>query len=271
MSVVRSRAFAGPYSPGTFLGFLAKFWVAATVALGYSFVVGGAGAYDQAVNSIEFVLLYLISSEIIGPRITKARRWAVCPMIDMLNHDGNLGGSDIAYEYFSDTFTVTLDPADGPVEVGSECFISYGPRTNDVLLQYYGFVQPNNPHDVYAMDVQELILRIDGVKSLPSGAVSALTGLVEMSAPVTLTPNGADAVALRVARLLMYPDLAVEAKSGCEELSNASAETEVKRRLALVAKAALADLPETHENSMVQAFVQEKRRVLGASAAALEA
>jgi hypothetical protein len=32
---------------------------------------------------------------------------------------------------------------------GSEVLISYGKRSNDHLLQYYGFVEKDNPHDVY--------------------------------------------------------------------------------------------------------------------------
>ena len=41
---------------------------------------------------------------VFGPRFTKAKRYVLCPWIDMLNHDGNQGGSDIAYEYFADAF-----------------------------------------------------------------------------------------------------------------------------------------------------------------------
>lgn len=34
-------------------------------------------------------------------------------------------------------------------EAGEQVFISYGPRSNDHLLQRYGFVEPSNPNDVY--------------------------------------------------------------------------------------------------------------------------
>lgn len=30
-------------------------------------------------------------------------------------------------------------------------FISYGQQSNDSLLQYYGFVEPRNPHDTYVV------------------------------------------------------------------------------------------------------------------------
>jgi len=39
----------------------------------------------------------------------------------------------------------------GIVNKGNELFISYGARSNDQLLQYYGFVEEDNPHDVYVM------------------------------------------------------------------------------------------------------------------------
>ncbi|CAN0408079.1 unnamed protein product, partial [Discosporangium mesarthrocarpum] len=34
-------------------------------------------------------------------------------------------------------------------EAGDEIFISYGPRSNDRLLQRYGFVEQANPNDEY--------------------------------------------------------------------------------------------------------------------------
>jgi len=34
---------------------------------------------------------------------------------------------------------------------GQQVYISYGDRSNDQLLQYYGFVEVDNPHDVYIM------------------------------------------------------------------------------------------------------------------------
>ena len=34
---------------------------------------------------------------------------------------------------------------------GTQVFISYGQQSNDSLLQYYGFVEPGNPHDTYVV------------------------------------------------------------------------------------------------------------------------
>ena len=34
---------------------------------------------------------------------------------------------------------------------GEQVFISYGQQSNDSLLQYYGFVEPDIPHDTYVV------------------------------------------------------------------------------------------------------------------------
>ena len=42
MNVIRSRAFSGPYSPGTFIGSLTTLFGASTLAVAYALIVGGA-------------------------------------------------------------------------------------------------------------------------------------------------------------------------------------------------------------------------------------
>ena len=109
MSIVRSRSFTGPYTSGTFIGALAQLFLASTAAVGYALIVGGAGAADQAFDAFLFVVVFVLSNELIfGPRLTTAKRYVLCPWIDFLNHDGALGGSEVAYEYFTDSFSVRL-------------------------------------------------------------------------------------------------------------------------------------------------------------------
>ena len=68
MSIVRSRTFSGPYSPGTFIGALAQLFLASTGCLGYALVVGGAGASDQAFDAFLFALVFVLSNEFVfGP------------------------------------------------------------------------------------------------------------------------------------------------------------------------------------------------------------
>lgn len=56
--------------------------------------------------------------------------------------------SDPSYEYFRNTFTLTLSKK---VEEGEEVCINYGRRGNDELMQYYGFVVEDNKHDSYTL------------------------------------------------------------------------------------------------------------------------
>lgn len=67
----------------------------------------------------------------------------------MANHVGVGATGNVAFEYFSDGFS--LSAVEPGLTLGSEMYISYGPRNNDQLLQYYGFVEENNVHDVYIL------------------------------------------------------------------------------------------------------------------------
>lgn len=286
MCVVRSRTFSGPYAGGTFIGALAQLFGASTVALAYALIVGGAGAADQALDGFLFAVVFVLSNEFVfGPRLSKARRHVLCPWIDLVNHDGQQGGSDVAYEYFQDAFACRLDVDGGAVKRGQQALISYGPRTNDVLLQYYGFVEDGNVHDTYAMDQEALILALNEIEALPATALEALKteGLIQPAAPLALTQDGADALALRLSRLLRHPALAKAADSGRAPLSDANAEADALSALAAVAEAKLAQLPlpeaaaaaapshPIEASGLLAALVKEKRRVLRLSADALTA
>ena len=71
-------------------------------------------------------------------------------MIDMANHVGMREEGNVAFEYFTNGYSVSTR-SDMKVEKGKELRISYGPRSNDALLQQYGFVEEDNSHDVYIM------------------------------------------------------------------------------------------------------------------------
>eukprot|EP00667_Euglena_gracilis_P007992 EG_transcript_8081 len=70
------------------------------------------------------------------------------PMIDSLNHRSE-PPSDVPYNRLTDSFELY---AGKDVEAGEECFLSYGRHSNDDLLLGYGFVEANNPYDVYVFD-----------------------------------------------------------------------------------------------------------------------
>lgn len=80
MSVVRSRSFSGPYTPSTFVGSLTTLFGAATLALGYALVVGGAGASDTALNGLGGAAVFVLCNDFVfGPRLTRAKRWVPMP------------------------------------------------------------------------------------------------------------------------------------------------------------------------------------------------
>lgn len=66
----------------------------------------------------------------------------------MTNHQSIGATANVAYEFFSDAYSLSANTA---IPNGQEVYISYGERSNDQLLQYYGFVEPNNSNDIYVM------------------------------------------------------------------------------------------------------------------------
>ena len=110
----------------------------------------GLGTVEQAANGAALVVCGSILKDFVIPKLLKAQKYVICPLIDMANHVGVGASGNVAFEYFSDGFSLSvLEP--GVPQTGNEVFISYGPRNNDQLLQYYGFVEQNNAHDVYIL------------------------------------------------------------------------------------------------------------------------
>ena len=99
-------------------------------------------------NGAALVVCASILKDFVFPKLLKSQKYVICPLIDMANHVGVGATGNVAFEYFADGFS--LSALDG-VPSASEMFISYGPRNNDQLLQYYGFVEKNNVHDVYIL------------------------------------------------------------------------------------------------------------------------
>jgi hypothetical protein len=144
----RSRAFSGAYSGSAFnpapYG-LTLFLVAAYIGL-------NLGTIEQAANGAALVLCANILKDFVVPKFRKTKRFVICPCIDMANHDGRgRHTGEVAFEYFGNSYSLALRQDAPSIQTGEEMFISYGARSNDQLLQYYGFVETNNPHDVYIM------------------------------------------------------------------------------------------------------------------------
>jgi hypothetical protein len=146
----RSRAFSGPYS-GSAFDPVPYATVAALVA---AYVGLGIGSWEQAANGAAMVVCGTILKDFVVPKLLRVRRYVICPLIDMANHVGVGPTGSVSFEYFTDGFSLSATPEVGASSssgVGSEMFIQYGPRSNDQLLQYYGFVETDNAHDVYIL------------------------------------------------------------------------------------------------------------------------
>ena len=286
LSCVRSRAFSGPWSGGSIKSSGQQ--LAFAVLLATVWVVGGLGPADAAANGVLAVLAFILANDLIfGPRFSRARRYVVCPVVDFCNHHSSQAGVEVSYEYFADAFGVVLQRG---VAAGGEVRISYGARASDQLLQWYGFVEADNPHDAFELRQDELIVALAAAAPYAPANVQALRGaqLTDNAATLTFGRGGVDARALRVARLLLHPQAAAAA-AGEEGALKLADEVATLRAVAAVAEAqaaALGDLqaeqalllgPTDGEGSAAAAtrlarqFRVEKIKVLLACAAATRA
>ena len=140
----RSRAFSGAYSGSAFNPI--PYATVAVLVAGY--LALGLGSIEQAANGAALVVCGSILKDFVIPKLLKVQKYIICPFIDMANHVGTGMQGNVAFEYFSDGFSLSTV---SDVREGQEVCIQYGPRNNDQLLQYYGFVEKNNVHDVYIL------------------------------------------------------------------------------------------------------------------------
>lgn len=151
---IRARAFSGPLETAPFKDrfLLFVFIFTNTVAWPLVHVL----PWQNALNGGLTAMFSLAMFDVILPRIQKVitgfepKRYALVPGIDMFNHDSARGkGSLIEFQYFTNSFEVRSSQ---PYNTDEEVFISYGDLTNDALLQYYSFVDVQNPADSFVFD-----------------------------------------------------------------------------------------------------------------------
>jgi len=142
---VRSRTFSGPYEGSNWETRIKQYGLVLVLAVLY--VLGGFGEAYQAFNGVVAVFLTILFRDLLVQRNPRSIRYVLCPVLDMFNHRSDVE-SDPSYEYFRNTFTLTLSKR---VEENEEVCINYGKRGNDELMQYYGFVVPGNKYDSYTM------------------------------------------------------------------------------------------------------------------------
>jgi hypothetical protein len=140
----RSRAFSGGYTGAPFNPFIYAF----TLVLVTAYIGLNLGTLEQAANGAALVFCASILRDFVLPKFFRNKKYVICPVIDMCNHNSITTTANVAYEFFGNAYSLSTTST---VAANSEIFISYGSRSNDQLLQYYGFVEKDNPHDVYVM------------------------------------------------------------------------------------------------------------------------
>jgi len=152
----RSRAFSGssysPWNPAPLFFTL----LLVTVYVGLDL-----GTLEQAANGAAVVFCATIFQNLIVPKILKNKTYVICPIIDMANHASNTTKitANVAYEYLRNSYSLSTttilnknsNDETQQHQTEQQVYISYGPRTNDQLLQYFGFVEVDNPNDIYVM------------------------------------------------------------------------------------------------------------------------
>jgi Rubisco LSMT substrate-binding len=146
--VARSRAFSGTYTGSAFNPLNYAF----TLLLVLVYVGLDFGTLEQAANGAGLVFCAQVLKDFVLPKLLfKKKRYIICPLMDMANHKSYGTTAGVSFEFFGDVYSLTVSNGVTVSAANKELFISYGTRSNDQLLQYYGFVEPNNPHDVYIM------------------------------------------------------------------------------------------------------------------------
>lgn len=140
LALVRSRAFSGPFI-GSKLQDRIRLGLIVVVLAAINIAVSGWNSIEPTLNAILAVSTFNFLYEWFLSQRLKV--YLLAPGVDFMNHNSHVT-CDLSYDYFLDGYSVQLDR---DYEQGEQVFISYGKKSNDELLQYFGFVQPNNPYD----------------------------------------------------------------------------------------------------------------------------
>lgn len=138
-----SRAFSGAYegsSPND-----RKALLIFTVLLAVVWPLLQLSSVEQSVGLGITVGMSVVLRDFFLSNFANLKRYVLCPYVDMFNHRSD-ARSDVAFNYFSNQFELRILKDYQP---GEQVFISYGKPSNDRLLQFYGFVEPGNPNDLY--------------------------------------------------------------------------------------------------------------------------
>jgi len=144
---VCSRAFSGPYTGSSLTDKIKTAGVVA--AAGTALVFIQHIPLEQALNGAIAALVFNIIYDVVLSQ--KLKWYAMIPVLDACNHSSKID-SCLTFEYFQDAFTVSTTSG---TRKGEQVFVSYGQKSNDGFLQYYGFTEISNPNDTYTFTVPD--------------------------------------------------------------------------------------------------------------------
>jgi len=130
---------------------------------------------------------------------------AMMPMLDAFNHRSGASNT-CAYDGKRNAFVLT---ANAPLQAGQEAFLSYGAKSNDELLQLFGFVEPENPYDNFlSIGLAEFLQApSSGLFATPEAAQSRFAALnalrLESALLGELTATGVPPPMLHAIRVLV--------------------------------------------------------------------
>lgn len=161
MEIVRSRSFQG---------FSKKSLGIYGLASVLSFILAIL-AYPQYGENASFIIGLLSMCALIPAIIESNNKYCILlPIIDSSNHRSQTPSCEITFDPIRGDFLMTSKQ---PIQLDEEVTISYGVKSNDDLLQYFGFVEEgnNNQNDIYIISnmsskISEIILNWDNQSEL---------------------------------------------------------------------------------------------------------
>lgn len=163
LECIQSRSFSGVYEGSSFQDrrrYLLLVLVLSAVEV-YFHLADNATVISIAIA----LLLSSFLKDFFLSKVGNFKRYVFCPVIDLFNHKSD-SSSDVSYNYFLNRMDLFLKPPSSVAassSSSSELLINYGFQSNDRFLLNYGFIEENNPHDIYDFDqnIIELLLELD--------------------------------------------------------------------------------------------------------------
>jgi hypothetical protein len=170
LQTINSRAFNGAFEGST--ADQRQQLLLFTGALTLIFPLAGFSTWEQSLTAAVAVGFSIVIRDVLSSSsISSAnlKRYVICPYIDMFNHNSKCQ-SDVSYNYFSNQFEVRTQN----YQEGEQVYITYGKQSNDRLLQFYGFVDTQNPHDNYDFNMNIIELLIERADEMVTVGATAI-------------------------------------------------------------------------------------------------